>query len=81
MRRPGEDGLAQTTDSGHLWVSPIGEAQMADYEMKLITRYDGMVVATFPDLPGVSALGVDDEDARSEGLRALSEALAEREPA
>ena len=54
---------------------------MADYEMKLTTRYDGMVVATFPDLPGVSALGVDDEDARSEGLRALAEALAENEAA
>lgn len=52
---------------------------MADYELKLTTRYDGMVVATFPDFPGVNALGVDDEDARSEGLRALAEALAENE--
>ncbi len=51
---------------------------MAEYEIKLTTRYDGMVVATFPDLPGVSALGVDDEDARSEGLRALATALAEK---
>lgn len=50
---------------------------MADYAMKLTTRYDGMVVATFPDLPGVSALGVDDEDAREEGQRALAAALAE----
>ena len=50
---------------------------MADYEMKLTTRYDGMVVATFPELPGVSALGVDDEDARSEGRRALAAALEE----
>lgn len=50
---------------------------MADYEMKLTTRYDGMVVATFPAFPGISALGVDDEDARSEGLRALAEVLAE----
>lgn len=50
---------------------------MADYEMKLTTRYDGMVVATFPDLPGVSALGVDDEDAREEGRRALAAAVAE----
>jgi predicted RNase H-like HicB family nuclease len=58
---------------------PIGEADMADYAMKLTTRYDGMVVATFPDLPGVSALGMDDEDARSEAQRALAAALAERE--
>ncbi len=58
---------------------PIGEANMAEHAMKLTTRYDGMVVATFPDLPGVSALGVDDEDARSEGLRALAAALAENE--
>jgi predicted RNase H-like HicB family nuclease len=58
---------------------PIGEAEMADYAMKLTTRYDGMVVATFPDLPGVSALGIDDEDARSEAQRALAAALAEQE--
>jgi predicted RNase H-like HicB family nuclease len=58
---------------------PIGEADMADYAMKLTTRYDGMVVATFPDLPGVSALGMDDEDARSEAQRALAAALAEQE--
>jgi predicted RNase H-like HicB family nuclease len=50
---------------------------MADYAMKLTTRYDGMVVATFPDLPGVSALGVDDEDARREGQIALEAVLAE----
>ena len=50
---------------------------MAEHAMKLTTRYDGMVVATFPEHPGVSALGVDDEDARREGLRALASALAE----
>lgn len=50
---------------------------MAEHAMKLTTRYDGMVVATFPDLPGISALGVDDEDAREEGRRALAAALAE----
>lgn len=50
---------------------------MSEHAMKLTTRYDGMVVATFPDLPGVSALGVDDEDAREEGRRALAAALAE----
>lgn len=54
---------------------------MADYAMKLTTRYDGMVVATFPDLPDVTALGVDDEDARAEGFRALEAELAERKRA
>lgn len=49
---------------------------MADYAMKLTTRYDGMVVATFPDLPEITALGIDDEDARAEANRALEEALA-----
>lgn len=49
---------------------------MAGYAVKLTTRYDGMVVATFPDLPGVSALGIDDEDARAEARRALEEMLA-----
>lgn len=50
---------------------------MAEHRIMLTTRYDGMVVATFPDYPGVSALGVDDEDARREGLRALASTLAE----
>ena len=49
---------------------------MASYVMRLTTRYDGMVVATFPDLPGVSALGIDDEDARAEARRVLEEVLA-----
>ena len=48
---------------------------MAGYAVKLTTRYDGMVVATFPDLPDVAALGVDDEDAIAEAKRALEEAL------
>jgi len=49
---------------------------MASYAVRLVTRYDGMVVATFPDLPGISALGRDDEEARDEARRALAEALA-----
>lgn len=49
---------------------------MAGYAVTLTTRYDGMVVATFPDLPGVSALGADDEDARQEARRALQDALS-----
>ena len=50
---------------------------MSSYAVRLTTRYDGMVVATFPDLPGVSALGRDDEEARDEARRALADALAD----
>ena len=49
---------------------------MASYAVRLTTRYDGLVIATFPDLPGVTALGRDDEEARDEARRALEEALA-----
>ncbi|MGZ8282369.1 MAG: hypothetical protein ACXWUN_05370 [Allosphingosinicella sp.] len=49
---------------------------MVSYAVRLVTRYDGLVIATFPDLPGVSALGRDDEEARDEARRALAEALA-----
>jgi predicted RNase H-like HicB family nuclease len=46
---------------------------MAAYAVELMTRYDGLVIATFPDLPGVSALGRDDEEALGEAQRALDE--------
>ncbi len=49
---------------------------MVSYALRLTTRYDGMVIATFPDLPGVSALGRDDEEARDEARRALADALS-----
>ena len=49
---------------------------MASYAVQLVTRYDGLVVATFPDLPGITALGRDDEEAHDEARRALAEALA-----
>jgi predicted RNase H-like HicB family nuclease len=48
---------------------------MASYAVQLATRYDGLVIATFPDLPGVSALGMDDEEALDEARRALDAAL------
>jgi len=48
---------------------------MAGYAVELATRYDGLVLATFPDLPGVSALGRDDEEALAEAGRALDAAL------
>lgn len=49
---------------------------MSSYAVRLATRYDGLVIATFPDLPGVTALGCDDEEALSEARHALGEALA-----
>ena len=49
---------------------------MVSYAVQLATRYDGLVIATFPDLPGVSALGADDEEALHEAGLALAEALA-----
>ena len=49
---------------------------MVSYAVQLVTRYDGLVIATFPDLPGVTALGRDDEEARDEARRALEDALA-----
>jgi predicted RNase H-like HicB family nuclease len=52
---------------------------MAGYAVQLVTRYDGMVVATFPDWPGISALGQDDEDALDQARRALAAALADHE--
>ena len=48
---------------------------MVTYAMRLATRYDGMVVATFPDVPDAVGYGRDDEEAREEGLKALEAAL------
>lgn len=48
---------------------------MARYAVNLTTRYDGLVIATFPDLPGVSALGRDDEEALADARRELDTAL------
>ena len=49
---------------------------MVSYAVQLVTRYDGLVIATFPDLPGVRALGRDDEEAMDEARRALEDELA-----
>lgn len=49
---------------------------MISYAVRLVTRYDGLVIATFPDLPGVTALGRDDDEARDEARRALEAELA-----
>ena len=53
---------------------------MLTYAMRLSTRYDGMVVATFPDVPDAVGYGRDDEEAREEGLKALKAVLAATEP-
>jgi predicted RNase H-like HicB family nuclease len=55
------------------------EGKMVSYAVRLVTRYDGLVIATFPDLPGVSALGRDDEEALDEARRALEDELASLE--
>lgn len=52
---------------------------MVSYAVQLVTRYDGLVIASFPDLPGVTALGRDDEEARDEAGRVLADALASYE--
>ena len=48
---------------------------MARYAVEFATRYDGLVIASFPDLPGVTGLGRDDEEALAEARRALDAAL------
>jgi len=48
---------------------------MREHAMRLVTRYDGMVVATFPDVPDAVGYGRDDEEAREEGLKALEAVL------
>lgn len=48
---------------------------MVGYALRLVTRYDGMVMASLPDFPGICALGRDDEEARDEARKALIEAL------
>ncbi len=48
---------------------------MLTYALRLATNYNGMVMATFPDVPEAMALGRDDDEAVEEGLRALEAAL------
>lgn len=51
---------------------------MLTYALRLATRYDGMVVASVPDVPEAVACGRDDEEAREEALKALEAALDAR---
>lgn len=48
---------------------------MLTYAMRLTSRYDGLVVATFPDVPDAVGYGRDDEEAAEEGLKALESVL------
>lgn len=50
---------------------------MLTYSLKLATNYNGMVMATFPDVPEAMALGRDDDEA-VEGARSALEAALER---
>jgi antitoxin HicB len=48
---------------------------MLTYSLKLASNYNGMVMATFPDVPEAMALGRDHEEAIEEAKRALEAAL------
>jgi antitoxin HicB len=50
---------------------------MLTYALKLAERYDGMVMATFPDIPEAMALGRDLEEARAQARDALETTLAD----
>ena len=44
---------------------------MLTYALQLADRYDGMVIATIPDLPEAMAMGRDIDEACDEARRAL----------
>ena len=48
---------------------------MLTYSLKLADRYDGMVIATIPDLPEAMAMGRDIDEACEEARRALESTL------
>jgi predicted RNase H-like HicB family nuclease len=48
---------------------------MLTYALKLASNYNGMVMATFPDVPEAMALGRDHDEAIEEAKRALEAAL------
>jgi antitoxin HicB len=57
--------------------TPCDEEAMLTYALRLATNYDGMVIATLPDVPEARALGRDDQEAIEQALCAL-EATLER---
>jgi predicted RNase H-like HicB family nuclease len=48
---------------------------MLTYALKLADRYDGMVIATFPDVPEVMAMGRDYDEACEQAKCGLEAAL------
>jgi antitoxin HicB len=50
---------------------------MLTYSLKLASNYNGMVMATFPDVPEAMALGRDHDEALEQAKHAL-EAVLER---
>ena len=48
---------------------------MLTYAVKLASRYDGLVIATFPDVPAAIAYGRDHEEAIEQAEGALEAAL------
>jgi predicted RNase H-like HicB family nuclease len=48
---------------------------MLTYALKLADRYDGMIIATFPDVPEAMATGRDYEEACEQARCALEAAL------
>lgn len=51
---------------------------MPAYAVELNRRYDGLFIATFPDLPDAVAYGRDDEEALEEAAKSLGAALHRR---
>lgn len=51
---------------------------MPEYSVTLARRYDGLFIATLPDLPEVVAFGRDDEEALEEAVKCLDHALRRR---
>jgi predicted RNase H-like HicB family nuclease len=51
---------------------------MPDYAVKLTRRYDGLFVASFPDVPEAVAFGRDDEETLEEAARSLEAAFRRR---
>ncbi len=52
---------------------------MPAYAVELNRRYDGLFIATFPDVPDAVAYGRDDEEALEEAAKSLTAALLRRE--
>ena len=48
---------------------------MLSYALRLSGRYDGMVMATIPDVPEAMAIGRDHDEACEQALGALEAAL------